>query len=56
MGKSDDYQFDDLDDSSRLDDQANGALLKGRQVVKPEEPEQSHTERAVGMRKNHGHG
>lgn len=39
MGKSDEYHFDYLDDNSRFADQINGALFKGRQVVKPEELE-----------------
>lgn len=37
MGKSDDYQFDYLDDNERFADQVNGALFQGRQVVSPEE-------------------
>lgn len=37
MGKSDAYQFDYLDDNEHFADQVNGALFKGRQVVKPEE-------------------
>ena len=39
MGKSDEYQFDYLDDNERFADQVNGALFKGRQVVKPRELE-----------------
>lgn len=39
MGKKDDYGIDYLDDSKRFADQVNGALFKGRQVVKPEELE-----------------
>lgn len=39
MGKSDDYQFDYLDDNERFADQVNGALFQGRQVVKPVELE-----------------
>ena len=39
MGRSDDYQFDYLDDNNRFADQVNGALFHGRQVVKPEELE-----------------
>ena len=39
MGKSDEYHFDYPDDNSRFADQINGALFKGRQVVKPEELE-----------------
>ena len=37
MGKRDEYQYDYLDDNVRFADQINGALFKGRQVVKPEE-------------------
>lgn len=37
MGRIDEYQFDYLDDNSRFADQINGALFRGRQVVKPEE-------------------
>ncbi|MCM1049947.1 MAG: Rpn family recombination-promoting nuclease/putative transposase [Clostridiales bacterium] len=45
MGRKDDYQFDYLDDNTRFADQINGALFKGKQVVKPEElePEDSQT-------------
>lgn len=39
MGKSDEYQFDYLDRNEHFADQVNGALFKGRQVVKPEELE-----------------
>lgn len=39
MGKKDEYQFDYLDDNRRFADQINGALFKGRQVIKPEELE-----------------
>lgn len=39
MGKSDEYQFDYLDDNSRFADQVNGALFQGRQIVKPDELE-----------------
>ena len=39
MGEKDDYQFDYLDDNRRFADQMNGALFKGRQIVKPEELE-----------------
>ena len=39
MGKRDEYQYDYLDDNVRFADQINGALFKGRQVVKPEELE-----------------
>lgn len=41
MGKSDEYQFDYLDDNERFADQVNGALFKGRQVVKPDELEEA---------------
>lgn len=39
MGKPDEYQFDYLDDNVRFADQVNGALFKGRQIVKPDELE-----------------
>lgn len=39
MGRSDEYQFDYLDDNSRFADQINGALFHGRQVVNPDELE-----------------
>lgn len=39
MGKSDEYQFDYLDDNGRFADQVNGALFQGRQIVRPEELE-----------------
>lgn len=39
MGKSDEYQFDYLDDNERFADQVNGALFQGRQVIKPGELE-----------------
>lgn len=39
MGKTDEYQFDYLDDNERFADQVNGALFRGRQVVKPGELE-----------------
>ena len=37
MGKTDEYQYDYLDDNLRFADQVNGALFAGRQVVKPHE-------------------
>ncbi len=37
MGKSDEYQFDYLEDNFRFADQVNGALFQGKQVVKPDE-------------------
>lgn len=37
MGKADEYQSDYLDDNFRFAEQINGALFRGRQVVKPEE-------------------
>lgn len=43
MGKSDEYQFDYLDDNRRFADQVNGALFRGRQVVKAEELEEAET-------------
>ncbi|MCM1262645.1 MAG: hypothetical protein NC313_07970 [Butyrivibrio sp.] len=39
MGRKDNYQFEYLDDNARFADQINGALFKGKQVVKPEELE-----------------
>lgn len=39
MGKSDEYQYDYLDDNDRFADQINGALFHGRQIVRPEELE-----------------
>lgn len=39
MGKVDAYQFDYLDNNDRFADQINGALFRGKQVVKPEELE-----------------
>ena len=41
MGRTDEYQFDYLDDNRRFADQVNGALFQGRQVVKPDELEQA---------------
>lgn len=39
MGKLDEYHFDYLDDNGRFADQINGALFRGRQIVRPEELE-----------------
>lgn len=39
MGKTDEYQFDYLDDNVRFADQVNGALFCGKQVVRPDELE-----------------
>ena len=39
MGKLDEYHFDYLDDNSRFADQINGALSRGRQIVRQEELE-----------------
>ena len=39
MGKLDEYHFDYLDDNSRFADQINGALFRGRQIVRQEELE-----------------
>ena len=39
MGKKDDYQFDYLDDNNIFADQINGALFKGKQIIKAEELE-----------------
>lgn len=57
MGRSDEYQFDYLDDNSRFADQVNGALFKGRQIVKPEELEPADMQfvylgKEAGVRKN----
>lgn len=41
MGRSDEYQFDYLDDAEHFADQINGALFRGRQVVKPGELEEA---------------
>ena len=58
MGRADEYQFDYLDDNSRFADQVNGALFRGRQVVKPEELEPAdmlfvYLGREAGRRKNY---
>ena len=37
MGKQDEYFYNYLDDNNRFADQMNGALFKGKQVVKPED-------------------
>lgn len=39
MGRTDEYQFDYLDDNARFADQVNGALFQGKQIVRPEELE-----------------
>lgn len=57
MGKKDEYYFDYLDDRRRFADQINGALFRGRQVVKPEELEPSDTQfvylgKGAGSRQN----
>lgn len=39
MGKPDEYFYNYLDDNVRFADQMNGALFRGRQVVKPEDLE-----------------
>ena len=58
MGKSDEYQFDYLDDDERFADQVNGALFQGRQVVKPKELEPADAQavylgREAGSRRNY---
>ncbi len=58
MGRSDDYQFDYLDDNNRFADQVNGALFHGRQVVKPDELESADMQavylgKEAGRRKNY---
>lgn len=55
MGKKDEYQFDYLDDDRRFADQINGALFKGRQIVKPEELEPEDSQ-AVILDKGDGTG
>lgn len=57
MGKSDEYQFDYLDDNGRFADQVNGALFQGRQVVRPEELEEADAQavylgKEAGIRRN----
>ena len=49
MGKADEYQFDYLGDDERFVDQVNGALFKGRQVLKPGELEPADGERRYNM-------
>ena len=57
MGKLDEYHFDYLDDNSRFADQINGALFRGRQIVRPEELEPADMQfvylgREAGIRRN----
>lgn len=57
MGRSDEYQFDYLDDAEHFADQINGALFRGRQVVKPGELEEADIQtvflgKEAGERKN----
>lgn len=57
MGKSDEYQFDYLDDNDRFADQVNGALFDGRQVVKawelkPADMQAVYLGKEAGTRKN----
>lgn len=57
MGKSDEYQFDYLDDNERFADQVNGALFQGRRVIKPGELEPADAQavylgKESGVRKN----
>lgn len=57
MGKTDEYQYDYLDDNDRFADQINGALFQGRQVVKPADLEPVDTQavylgKEAGLRKN----
>ena len=57
MGKSDEYQFDYLDDNERFADQVNGALFQGRWVIKPGELEPADAQavylgKESGVRKN----
>lgn len=58
MGRTDEYQFDYLDDNTRFADQVNGALFHGRQVVKPDELEPADSQavflgKEAGRRKNY---
>ena len=57
MGKLDEYHFDYLDDNGRFADQINGALFRGRQIVRPEELESADMQfvylgREAGIRRN----
>ena len=57
MGKPDESYFNYLDDNRRFADQMNGALFKGKQVVKPEELESADTQmvylgKEAGVREN----
>lgn len=57
MGKLDEYHFDYLDDDSRFADQINGALFRGRQIVRQEELEPADMQfvylgREAGIRRN----
>lgn len=57
MGKTDEYQYDYLDDNDRFADQINGALFQGRQIVKPADLEPVDTQavylgKEAGLRKN----
>lgn len=57
MGKLDEYHFDYLDDNSRFADQINGALFRGRQIVRQEELEPADMQfvylgREAGIRRN----
>ena len=58
MGASDEYQFDYLDHNEYFADQVNGALFKGRQVVKPKELEPADAQavylgKEAGARRNY---
>lgn len=57
MGKTDEYQYDYLDDNDRFADQINGALFQGKQLVKPEDLEPADAQavylgKEAGLRKN----
>ncbi len=57
MGKLDEYHFDYLDDNGRFADQINGALFRGRRIVRPEELESADMQfvylgREAGIRRN----
>lgn len=55
MGRADEYQYDYLDDNLRFADQVNGALFRGRQVVKPQELEEFVTDYRLNLYDCHEH-
>ena len=57
MGRTDEYQYDYLDDNNRFADQINGALFQGKQLVKPTDLEPVDAQavylgKEAGLRKN----